>query len=129
MDYRFSRIPGGTGRGNCRSSSKSYSSGAGDSVATGTDLEKTSSRTVLLEKEDNDGDDKYPNDQQDGAWGNPSRHVTIREEGDSEKSPQDLESVKVISPNEECAQCVDDTTSIDQSASLMPSEFPAYLIE
>ncbi|RPB10315.1 hypothetical protein P167DRAFT_547395 [Morchella conica CCBAS932] len=127
MDYKFSRIiksTGGGNRGNYRSSSGSYSSGAGYSVATGTHSEKISSRTVLLEKE-GDGDvDKYPNDQQDGAWGGSSRHVTIREEGDSEKSPQDLESVKVISPNEECAHCVDDTERIDQSASLLPSEFP-----
>lgn len=132
MDYKFSRIlksTGGGNRGNYRSSSGSYSSGAGYSVATGTHSEKISSRTVLLEKE-GDGDvDKYPNDQQDGAWGGSSRHVTIREEGDSEKSPQDLESVKVISPNEECAHCVDDTERIDQSASLLPSEFPVYVIE
>ncbi|KAI5837599.1 hypothetical protein DFP73DRAFT_588900 [Morchella snyderi] len=78
-----------------RPSSGSYSLGAGYSGASR--LEKTGLRAVLLEKEfkDDDGDVEYLYDQQDGAWGGPSRHVTIREEGDPEKSLQDLDSVRL----------------------------------
>lgn len=130
MNYQFSKMQKArkNKRISYRPSSGSYSLGAGHSGASR--LEKTGLRAVLLEKEfkDNDGDVEYLYDQQDGAWGGPSRHVTIREEGDPEKIPQDLDSVRVIPPNEECTHCADDTGRVE-SESLMFSKFPAYSIK